>query len=290
MELLPLLISAGLVSGAAYGLIAMGFALIYKSTGVVNFAQGELMMLTAYISFTLANTLDLSFVPLIVLTIPISMAIGLVLERIFIRPMLGEPPFAIVMVTVGLAVILRGVTIMIWGSEPFNFDAGLSSNVITVLGLPFYPAQTAMLAALAIVTFLAWLFLRFSRVGIAMRAVAANETAALLVGISVSRIHAFAWMLSAAVASVAGVFFAANFKLAPDMWFQGLKAFPAVILGGMDSVIGAALGGLVIGVIESLTQGYVGQGLREISGFIVIIVVLMVRPYGLFGSREIERV
>lgn len=290
MELLPLLISAGLVSGAAYGLIAMGFALIYKSTGVVNFAQGELMMLTAYISFTLANTLHLSFVPLILLTIPIAMVIGLVLERIFIRPMLGEPAFAIVMVTVGLAVILRGVTIMIWGSEPFNFDAGIPTGVVNVAGLPFYPAQIYMLLALAAVTVLAWLFLRFSRIGIAMRAAAANETAALLVGISVSRIHAFAWMLSAAIASVAGVFFAANFKLAPDMWFQGLKSFPAVILGGMDSVIGAALGGLVIGVIESLSQGYVGQGLREISGFIVIIVVLMVRPYGLFGSREIERV
>lgn len=290
MDLFLLLVSAGLVSGAAYGLIAMGFALIYKSTGVVNFAQGELMMLTAYISFTLANTLHLSFIPLILLTIPISMAIGLALERVFIRPMLGEPTFAIVMVTVGLAVILRGVTIMIWGSEPFNFDAGLPAHVVTVGGLPFYPAQVAMLAGLGAVTFLAWLFLRFSRLGIAMRAVAAHETAALLVGISVSRIHAFAWMLSSAIASVAGVFFAANFKLAPDMWFQGLKAFPAVILGGMDSVIGAALGGLLIGLIESLTQGYVGQGLREISGFIVIIVVLMVRPYGLFGSREIERV
>jgi branched-chain amino acid transport system permease protein len=290
MQILPLLISAGLVSGAAYGLIAMGFALIYKATGVVNFAQGELMMLTAYIAFTLASALHLSFVPLILLTIPISMVIGLLLERIFIRPMLGEPVFAIVMVTVGLAVILRGVTIMIWGSEPFNFNAGLPSTVIDVFGLPFYPAQIGMLLALAAVTFFAWLFLRFSRIGIAMRAVAANETAALLVGISVSRIHAFAWMLSAAVASVSGVFFAANFKLAPDMWFQGLKSFPAVILGGMDSVIGAALGGLVIGIIESLTQGYIGQGLREIAGFIVIIVVLMVRPYGLFGSRDIERV
>jgi branched-chain amino acid transport system permease protein len=290
MEILPLLVSAGLVSGAAYGLVAMGFALIYKATGVVNFAQGELMMLTAYISFTLANTFHLSFVPLILLTIPVSMVIGLALERIFIRPMLGEPVFAIVMVTVGLAVILRGITIMVWGSEPFNFDAGLPTTVINVVGLPFYPAQIGMLLALGAVTFLAWLFLRFSRIGIAMRAVAANETAALLVGISVSRIHAFAWMLSAAVASIAGVFFAANFKLAPDMWFQGLKSFPAVILGGMDSVIGAAFGGLVIGVIENLTQGYIGQGLREIAGFIVIIVVLMVRPYGLFGSREIERV
>ena len=290
MDFLVLLISTGLVSGAAYGLIAMGFALIYKSTGVVNFAQGELVMLTAYIAFSISNTLHLSFFPLVVVTIPLSMAIGLVLERIFIRPMLGEPVFAIVMATVGLAVILRSVTIMIWGSEPQNFTAGMSSTVIRIGGVPFYPAQLYLIAALALVVLAVWLFLRFSRYGIAMRAVASNETAALLVGVSVSQIHALAWMLSSGIAAIAGLLFAANFKLAPDIWFQGLKSFPAVILGGMDSVTGAALGGLTIGVIENLSQGYIGEGMREIAGFIVIIVVLMIRPFGLFGSRDIERV
>ena len=290
MDFLLLLLSSGLVSGAAYGLIAMGFALIYKSTGVVNFAQGELVMLTGYISFTLYSTFDLSFFPLMLVTIPISMVIGLVLERVFIRPMLGEPIFAIVMVTVGLAVILRGITIMIWGPDPFNFTAGIPTDVVYLGSVPFYPAQLYLIAALGVLTAAAWAFLRYSRMGIAMRAVAAHETAALLVGISVSRIHAVAWMLSAAIASVAGVLFAANFKLGPDLWFQGLKSFPAVILGGMDSVIGAGLAGLIIGMIENLFQGYVGQGLREISGFIVIVIVLMVRPYGLFGSKDIERV
>jgi branched-chain amino acid transport system permease protein len=287
MEFLFLLISSGLVAGAAYGLIAMGFALVYKATGVVNFAHGELVMLTAYISFTLWTTFDLSFFPLMAITIPISMVIGLALERIFIRPMLGEPVFSIVMVTVGLAVILRGVTIMIWGPDPFNFTANIPTGVIRIGGVPFYPAQLYLIAALAVMALAGWAFLRFTRMGVAMRAVADNETAALLVGISVSRIHAMAWMLSSALA---GVLFAVNYRLVPDLWFQGLKSFPAVILGGMDSILGAAIGGIVIGVIESLSQGYVGQGLREIAGFIVIIIVLMVRPYGLFGSREIERV
>ena len=290
MDFFLLLVSTGLVSGAAYGLIAMGFALIYKSTGVVNFAHGELVMLTAYISFSLSTTFGLSFFPLMAVTIPIAMLLGLVLERLFIRPMLGEPVFAIVMVTVGLAVILRGVTIMIWGPDPYTFNAGISTEVVYLGNIPFYPAQLYLIAALAVMTAIGWAFLRFSRMGIAMRAVAAHETAALLVGISVSRIHAIAWMLSSALASVAGVLFAANYKLAPDLWFQGLKSFPEVILGGMDSVIGAAAAGIVIGLIENLFQGYVGQGLREISGFIVIIIVLMVRPYGLFGSKDIERV
>lgn len=290
MEFLSLLISTGLVNGAVYGLIAMGFALTYKATGVVNFAQGELVMLTAYVSFSLTNALTLSFLPLLAVTIPISMAIGLALERLVIRPMLGQPVFAIVMATVGLAVILRGIVVLVWSAEPFNFPAGLPTNVVSVAGVPFYPAQLALLGALALVTLCAWLFLRFTRLGTAMRAVAANETAALLMGISVERIHAAAWMLSAAIAAIAGVLFAINFKLAPDMWFQGLKSFPAVILGGLDSVIGAALAGLIIGVIENLSQGYLGEGLREIAGFVVIIVVLMVRPYGLFGSPDIERV
>jgi branched-chain amino acid transport system permease protein len=290
MDFLALLVATGLVSGAAYGLIAMGFALIYKSTGVVNFAQGELVMLTAYVSFSLANALGLSFFPLLVVTIPISMAIGLALERLIIRPMLGEPVFSIVMATVGLAVILRGIVVLIWGSEPLNFPAGLPTAVVSIAGVPFYPAQLCLLGALALATLCAWLFLRFTRLGMAMRAVAANETAALLMGVSVDRIHAAAWMLSAAIAAVAGTLFAINFKLAPDLWFQGLKSFPAVILGGLDSVIGASLAGLIIGVIENLAQGYLGEGLREIAGFVVIIVVLMVRPYGLFGSADIERV
>lgn len=290
MGLFLLLTSTGLVTGAAYSLIAIGFAVVYKSTGVVNFAQGELVMLTAYIAYSLDNALGLPFLPLVAVTIPIAMALGLALERVFIRPMLGEPTFAIVMVTVGLAVILRGVTILIWGSEPHNFNAGMPTKVVTLGGVPFYPAQLWLLAALAAVVTAVWAFLRYSRYGVAMRATASNETAALLVGVSVRQIHALAWVISSAIAAIAGLLFAINFKLAPDMWFQGLKSFPAVILGGMDSVGGAALGGLIIGVIESLSQGYLGEGMREIAGFIVIILVLLVRPFGLFGSRDIERV
>ena len=168
MDFLALLVATGLVSGATYGLIAMGFALIYKSTGVVNFAQGELVMLTAYVSFSLANALGLSFFPLLVVTIPISMAIGLMLERLIIRPMLGEPVFSIVMATVGLAVILRGIVVVIWGSEPLNFPAGLPTGVVSIVGVPFYPAQLCLLGALALVTLCAWLFLRFTRLGMAI--------------------------------------------------------------------------------------------------------------------------
>jgi branched-chain amino acid transport system permease protein len=179
---------------------------------------------------------------------------------------------------------------MIWGPDPFDFPIGLPRAPIKIGPLPFYPAQLVAIAALGVLVAGSYAFLRFSRYGIAMRAVAANEKAAMLMGIAVSRIHGMAWMLSSAIAAVAGVLFAANFKLGPDLWFQGLKSFPAVILGGLDSIVGAALGGLVIGIIENLAQGYLGQGLREVAGFAVIVIILMVRPYGLFGEREIERV
>jgi branched-chain amino acid transport system permease protein len=290
MEYFALLLSSGLVVGAVYGLVGMGFAIIYKATGIVNFAQGELLMLTAYIAFSIAQSLSPSFLPLMLVTIPIAMLIGITLERLFIRPMLGEPVFSIVMVTVGLAVILRGITIMIWGPDPYEFPMEAASRVIMIGRIPFYEVQLYALATLAIVTIGAWAFFRFTRLGIAMRAVAANEGAAMLMGIEVSRIHMIAWGLSAAIAALAGVLFAALFKLGPTMWFEGLRSFPAVILGGLDSVLGAALGGLVVGVIENMAQGYMGQGLREIAGFIVIVVILMIRPYGLFGSRDIERV
>jgi len=290
MEYFALLLASGLVVGAVYGLVGMGFAIIYKATGIVNFAQGELLMLTAYIAFSIAQSLSVSFVPLMLVTIPVAMLIGITLERLFIRPMLGEPVFSIVMVTVGLAVILRGITIMIWGPDPYDFPMGAASRVIMIGRIPFYEAQLYALATLALVTIGAWAFFRFTRLGIAMRAVAANEAAAMLMGIEVSRIHMIAWGLSAAIAALAGVLFAALFKLGPTIWFEGLRSFPAVILGGLDSILGAALGGLVVGVIENVSQGYLGQGLREIAGFVVIVIILMVRPYGLFGSRDIERV
>lgn len=290
MEYLALLLGSGLVAGATYGLVGMGFAVIYKATGVVNFAQGELLMLTAYIAFSLTQSLSLTFFPLLMVTIPVAMALGVLLERVFIRPMLGEPAFSIVMVTVGLAVILRGLTIMVWGPDPHEFPLGLSSKVVLIGPVPFYQVQLYALASLAAVTAGAWAFFRFTRLGIAMRAVAANEGAALLMGIRVDRIHMIAWSLSAGIAALAGVLFAAMFKLGPTLWFEGLRSFPAVILGGLDSVLGAALGGIVIGVIETMAQGYLGQGLREIAGFVVIVLMLMVRPFGLFGDRQIERV
>lgn len=284
------LLMSGLVIGSFYGLIAMGFAMVYRATGMVNFAVGEVMMLTAYISYNLAQIPGIGFVGLLCTTIPAAVVIGLLIERVFIRPMLGEPMFSRVMVTIGLAVVIRSLVILIWGVEPKAYPRPLGDEVLRLGELALYPGQIFSVVAMVVLCVLMWVFFNRSRVGIAMRATSNNETTALLMGINVQRINAMAWALSATFAAVAGLAFCMMFSLEPEISQMGLRGFPATILGGLDSVIGGAFGGLIIGVAENMAGGYLGRGLKEIAGFVLIIVVLMVKPYGLFGQREIERV
>jgi branched-chain amino acid transport system permease protein len=288
------LVTSGLVIGTLYGLVAMGFAIVYRATGMVNFAQGEVMMLIAYISFSMASIpglgTGLGFVPLLAAVLAVSVLLGLLIERVFIRPMLGEPMFSRVMVTIGLAVVIRSTVILVWGVEPTAFPRPFGSAVIRFAGLALYPGQVFALGSLAVLCLAMWLFFARSRIGIAMRATSNNETTALLMGIDVRRISAIAWALSAVFAAFAGLSFCLMFSLEPEISQMGLRGFPATILGGLDSVVGGAFGGLLIGVVENLAGGYLGRGLKEIAGFVLIVVVLMVKPYGLFGQREIERV
>ena len=284
------LLMSGLIIGSFYGLISMGFAIVYRATGMVNFAVGETMMLIAYISYTLAQFPGMGFAGLLLTTIPISILLGLMIERVFIRPMLGEPMFSRVMVSIGLAVVIRSTVILIWGVEPKAYPRPLGDEVIKFGELALYPGQIFSFAVMALLCLVMWAFFRHSRVGIAMRATSNNETTALLMGINVKRISAISWALSSVFAAFAGLSFCLMFSLEPEISQMGLRGFPASILGGLDSVIGGAFGGLVIGVAENMAGGYLGRGLKEIAGFVLIVVVLMVKPYGLFGQREIERV
>lgn len=284
------LVISGLAVGMIYSFIGMGFAMIYRATGVVNFAQGEMMMLVAYIAFTLSGTLKMGFWPMLLCTIILAMLIGLVLEVLLIRPMLGQPVFSIVMVTIGLSVILRSVVVLIWGADPMPMDVGLSTEIVRIGPAGLYQAHLYGMGLMGVVLLGLWAFFRYSRVGIAMRATANVQTAALLMGINVKRIFALSWALSASLAAIAGVLVGVIYDINPGMWGTGLRSFPAVILGGLDSVFGAALGGALIGVVENLSEGYIGRGMKEIAGFLLILVVLMVRPYGLFGKPDIERV
>lgn len=290
MDYFILLSVSGIAMGVIYGLIGMGYALIFKATSVVNFAQGEVMMLISYMAFSIASSWTLPFWGLLMVCVALSAVVGLMIERVFIRPMLGQDVFSTVMVTIGLAVMIRAVVVMIWGADPMVLPTDFGDSGVE-FGLVFlYTSQLYAIGLLALCVIGMWVFLRFSRMGVAMRATAARETTALLMGINVTRVYALAWAIAAVIAGIAGVLLGTIYGLGPDMWTQGLRAFPAVILGGLDSVFGAAISGILIGLLENLSEGYIGQGLKEISGFLVILVVLMIRPYGLFGTPEIKRV
>ncbi len=284
------LVVSGLVIGAIYGLVAMSFAVIYKATGIVNFAQGEVGMLTAYTSWSIATTLGTGGVLTVLTAVVVGALIGLVCERLIMRPMLGEPVLSVVLVTVGLAVVLRSIVTIVWGASPHKFEVAGADTILRLGGIGLRVSQIAVVGVLLATLLGFWVFLRHSRFGVAMRAVAADEKTARLMGISTARVQAVAWAAASGLAGLAGAFFAVIYGLAPTVFELGLKAFPATVLGGFDSVIGSGASGLIIGVLENLVGGYMPSTLKEIAGFVLILVVLMVRPFGLFGDKRIERV
>jgi branched-chain amino acid transport system permease protein len=290
MQYLAELVISGLAIGAIYGLIAMAYAFIYKATGVVNFAQGEVMMLITYVTMSTLLATGWPFWTGLVLAPLIGVVVGVIAERLVIRPMLGQPPFAIVMATIGLSVLMRSLIVLFWGSEPKEFPGLASQNVVDVFGIGLYPAQLIGVMIFALAAGCVWLFLRYSRLGTAMRATAISEQVAMLMGVDVRMISSLSWAGAAALSGLAGVLFALTTYVGPDLFIVGLKAFPATILGGLDAVTGSAIGGLIIGVTENVVGGYVDTSLKEIAGFIVIILMLMVKPNGLFGERDVERV
>lgn len=290
MGYLSELVISGLVIGAIYGLIAMAFSVIYKATGLVNFAQGEVGMLIAYLSWSFSTTFGTGALGVVAMAVLGGIAVGLLIERVVMRPMLGEPVFSAVLVTIGLAVVLRSFVILVWGASPQKLDVGSADTVLRFGGIGMRSSQLGVVAVLLLCVLGVWLFFQRSRFGIAMRAVAADEKTARLMGVSTAQVQAVAWAASSVFAGLAGVFFAVIYNLSPELFALGLKAFPATVLGGLDAVIGSGISGLVIGVAENLVGGYVSSTFKEVAGFLLILVVLMVRPFGLFGEREIERV
>jgi branched-chain amino acid transport system permease protein len=280
----------GLVVGCIYGLIGMAFAVVYKATRVVNFALGEVMMLIAYISFSIQGHFALGFLQLVAVTIVVSAATGALLEYLIVRPMRGQPLFAIVMSTIGLAIVLRSVTAIIWGAMALPVTVDVPTRFYSVFGVNLSAPQVMIAALLLLACAAITAFFRLTRIGLLMRATASNESTALLLGIKVGQIHALAWVGSAIIAGLTGILIALIQNLGPDLFLSGFKGFPATVLGGLDSVMGSGLGGVMIGVAENVTGRFFGSSAKELAGLIIIIFILMIRPYGLFGQRGIERV
>jgi branched-chain amino acid transport system permease protein len=288
-ELIQLAVN-GLANGAILALAALGFVVIYKATGAINFAQGQFLAIGAYLVYVGAETFGLPW-PLAVLFAMVGGGLlGVGVERFVLRLLVGEQPIAVIMVTIGLAAFLQAVVQFIWGTTPLEFPRFIPDGTITLVGATVPVDRIVAIAVAVAVLVIFSLFFQRSRSGIAMRAVADDQQAALVMGISVRRVFALSWALAAVSAVVGGVLVANILGVSGDVATFGLAVFPVVILGGLDSIPGTIVGGAVIGLLITFTARYFGGGLQIVVPFVVIALVLLIRPYGLFGQARIERV
>ena len=289
-----LLMSNGILIGLMYALIALGFVLVYKATDAVNFAQGEFVMIAGIL---VAAALDIWKAPLwvsIALGLGTMIAFGFALERVMLRKLIGRPVIAVVMATIGLAAILRGIGPTTFGAGSRPLPLPIPDEPI-VLGPLFIP-PIQLVGGLVSLMFLGgfgWFFVK-SRKGIAMRAVPDNQQVAMAMGINVERYFGLAWAMTGMVSALGGIIWGNIIGVDVNLALVGFKVFPVVILGGLDSIPGAIVGGLIVGVVENIAAGYVdpyvGGGTKDFAPYVLMIIALMVRPYGIFGKKIIERI
>jgi branched-chain amino acid transport system permease protein len=288
------LLTNGIMIGLMYALIALGFVLIYKATDAINFAQGEFVMFAGFLAAGAAEIAGAPFWVSALIAIGGMIALGFGLERVVLRPMIGRPVIAVVMATIGLAAVLRGTATMAFGAGTRVIVMPVSDEPFK-LGPVLLPPIQLVGAGVSLV-FLAgftWFFLK-SRTGIAMRAVADSQQVSMAMGINIRRYFALAWAMAGVVSALGGVVWGAMLSVDNQLALVGLKVFPVVILGGLDSILGAVIGGLIVGIVENLAAGYldpyVGGGTKDFAPYVLMILVLMIRPEGIFGRRRIERV
>lgn len=291
MQLLQQVIN-GIAQGCIYGLIAIGFVLIYKATETVSFVQGELMMLGAFLGLVLITVLGIPYWLAVPSTILAMVAFGILVERVAVSPILGEPTFSVVMLTLGIGYVARGAIMMIpeLGTELQVLPVPYRDQSIAFGGLIIGVERLVVLAVTAALCLLLFLMFRFTRIGIAMQAASQNQAAAYYMGIPVRRLNGLVWGLAAGTAAVAGLLLAPIVMIDSNMGFIGLKAFPAAVVGGMASLPGAVVGGITIGVIESLAGYTLPEGFKDVAAYVVVLIMLMIRPNGLFGGQVRKKV
>ncbi|TCJ02734.1 branched-chain amino acid ABC transporter permease [Cytobacillus praedii] len=284
----------GIVVGSVYALVALGFVLIYKSSDAINFAQGEFLLIGTYVCLTLITAYNIPFIVALFIALMFSAVLGFVIERIVLRPFIGEPVISMIMATIGLSSALAGLVHIIWGHETRVFPQIFPEAPVRLGEVVISPVYIWSLVIVIIMLIIFTFFFKYSKLGIAMRATADDQQAAMSMGISVKTIFAVSWAIAAVVSAVGGILLGNINGVNASLSAIGLKVLPVAILGGLDSIPGAIIGGLIIGVIETMTGGYldplVGGGLKEVMPFIILVFILMFKPYGLFGKKEIERV
>ena len=285
----------GFIRGLLYGVVEMSFVLIYKSSQVVNFAQGEFLLVGAWACWWLLAKFSMPFYMAFLLTLLFMMLFGILVQIIILKPLIGEPIISIIMVTIGLSIFFQAIMNWMFGVFTEPFPQIFSSESLNIFGLNVQTAylMSGLISIFIMISFA--LFFKKSKLGLAMRATAFDQQAAQSLGVSIKQVFAAAWAISAMVSAVAGVVFGIVNGISSGIAFMGIKVFPAVILGGLDSVLGAILGGLVIGLLEHLAHYIDVQFLNignliRIAPFYALIIILMIKPYGFFGTKDIERV
>jgi len=287
------LIFMGTILGSLYGLIGMGFTIIYKSTKTVNLAQGEMLTFLTFLCYCFCVQLALPFWLAVFLTLCCAFLLGLLMELLFLRPMVGQPLLSVIMMTIGLSSLLHALVLAVWGPLPHSFPQIISNKPFYLLGTNLSRLGVFSLFVTIVFLMLFACFFRMTKAGLSMRATADSQLTAMSLGVRVNRVFGTAWGLSALTASLGGIIMGSLFGIDYMLGMMGLKAFPAIILGGLDSIPGAIAGGVIIGITENLAGGYLGKyvvGIRDIAPYLVMLIVLMIRPYGIWGSRKIERI
>jgi branched-chain amino acid transport system permease protein len=289
------LVVTGLSQGMVYALIAIGFVIILKCSEVFNIAQGHFVLMGGYLGYTFLVPLGLPIWAALLLAIATAVVMGLSIERLMLRPLVGQPVLAVVMMTIALATVLGGVATLLWGAEYKTYH-GLLPSINLTLGAVSIPSESLIgLIVSAICVALLMLLFRFTKIGLAMRATAEDLQVVQSVGIKVTTVYAVSWIIASVVGVIGGILLGGVSGVNMDLANIGLKAFAVVLLGGVDSIGGAIVGGIILGMLENVAAGYLdpllpGGGLAQVFPFFVMIIVLVFRPYGLFGLARIERV
>lgn len=293
MDLLIQVLIAGITTGSIYSLIAIGVVLIFKSSGVINFAQGSMVMVGAFITYALVVQFKIPILVSLLLAFLISGVIGMIIERSVLRYLTGVSLISIIMVTLGISYVMDGGALAAWGSSNFTFPKLFPSFSIQLGGIKVSSIYLWSFLTSMVLLVIFLLFFKYSKMGLSMRAAADNQKVAVVLGISSKKVLSLTWIIASAVATAGGILLASISALHVNLSYIGLIVFPVVILGGLDSIAGAAVGGLIVGVLEAISGVYIapllGGAFQQVAAFVFLLIILLIKPYGLFGTKEIER-
>jgi branched-chain amino acid transport system permease protein len=291
LDVLQLFVS-GLANGCVYGLIALGFVLIYKATEAVNFAQGDFMMLGAFITLGLTNSqfMGLPFWLSVPLAVVIMGALGYLLDLFVLRRMFGQPQIAVVILTIALGFVLRFIAGLLWGHEPISLESPIAGREVRFGGLVLGLDEVVVILVTVLLTITLYFYFNRTRLGVAMQASSQNQLAAYYMGIPVKRVNSLIWALAGAVAAIAGILFASKGSIDPSIGLLGIKAFAAAVIGGFGSLPGALVGGIVVGLIEPFASYYIAAGYSQIMPYLLLFLILVFRPHGIIAQVHRKKV